>query len=343
MLSGKTPPVNHQFRLSQRGRADFVMLDHTVSTDNRFETKETIRQDSLCPGVFMLTVEMRNCRGGDYQFEVSNTQLNISFCTAGRSRIRFKSGVRCPDDILHSHTTCTVGCLQEARGAWTPLTDSCRMVNFSVSPEGFNRLWQDFSETLPRELSPLAGGQRPLPFFVGLPVTPYMQMVVNALVHPPVSGPGKKLLRECKMLELMVLLLSQLAGGECKRNKNIPLSADDMERIYAVRDILEQRMDAPPGLSQLSRMTGLNEFKLKRGFRQEFDTTPYGYLRTVRLNTAKQYLEKGDMNVYEACLAVGYSSLSNFIALFKKEFGITPGKVLQCALRVRSGVAGPSL
>jgi AraC-like DNA-binding protein len=56
----------------------------------------------------------------------------------------------------------------------------------------------------------------------------------------------------------------------------------------------------------------------------------------VRLETAHAHLQSGKMNVYEACVAVGYSSLSNFIALFKKEFGITPGKVLQCALRTRS-------
>lgn len=52
-------------------------------------------------------------------------------------------------------------------------------------------------------------------------------------------------------------------------------------------------------LIELSRLIGLNDYKLKKGFKEMFGTTVFGYLREKRLEKAFHLLQEGTMNVTE--------------------------------------------
>ena len=101
----------------------------------------------------------------------------------------------------------------------------------------------------------------------------------------------------------------------------------DFERLQEARGILEVEFVDPPGLFELARRVGLNDFKLKRGFKEAFGTTVFGYVRRLRMDKAKSLLENGDLNVTEAALEAGYSLLGHFAASFKKRFGILPSQI----------------
>jgi signal transduction histidine kinase/DNA-binding LacI/PurR family transcriptional regulator/CheY-like chemotaxis protein len=73
----------------------------------------------------------------------------------------------------------------------------------------------------------------------------------------------------------------------------------------------------------LARHLGLSERYLTRCFHQEMSIAPLMYLNRYRLKQAKTMLEVGT-NVTETALAVGFSSVSYFTHLFKKEVGILP-------------------
>jgi len=75
---------------------------------------------------------------------------------------------------------------------------------------------------------------------------------------------------------------------------------------------------------ELARLAGLNDYKLKAGFRQVFGTTVFGYLRQQRLEQARQLLQAQEISVTEAAATVGYSSQGHFAAAFRKQFGINP-------------------
>jgi AraC-like DNA-binding protein len=68
-----------------------------------------------------------------------------------------------------------------------------------------------------------------------------------------------------------------------------------------------------------------------RRFREEYGETPYGYLLTRRIERAKALLRRGDLNVTEVCVAVGWKSLGSFSARFAEIVGETPS-----AYRARS-------
>jgi AraC-like DNA-binding protein len=74
-------------------------------------------------------------------------------------------------------------------------------------------------------------------------------------------------------------------------------------------------------------MAGLNEFKLKKGFKETFNQTVFEYLSDVRLETARNDLLNTGKSVTEIACELGYSSLQHFSAAFSKKFGVSPKKM----------------
>ena len=72
---------------------------------------------------------------------------------------------------------------------------------------------------------------------------------------------------ESKVWELMALQLAQITENSEQQNQYFLKSAD-RERLERARQILGDRFDNPPSLSNLAQEIGLNECALKRGFRQ---------------------------------------------------------------------------
>lgn len=62
---------------------------------------------------------------------------------------------------------------------------------------------------------------------------------------------------------------------------------------------------------------------LERHFKDTFHITPFGMLRKKRLFASMDCLRNG-ASVVEAALESGFPDYSNYIQLFKKQFGITP-------------------
>lgn len=288
----------------------------------------------LIPGVIMHCVSHCQDKVREYGFAVEQSPLSLSFCTKGRATIAMHSPRRSDADIVHSPATCTLSYLPEAKGKWIPLTRECKFFTLQFHSEVLTDLWGTMEESLGPQLAPLAKGKAPCSFFQGVQTSPTAQTALNSLtLPPPVGEKGRELFMRCKLMETLLLLTSQPHERRTDESSTIFLSKTDVSRIHQAREILEEQMEEPPTLSELARLTGLNEFKLKRGFRQVFSTTPYSHLRDARLNKARKYIESGEMNVCETCTAVGYSNLGNFITLFKKRFGTTPGELRKSALR----------
>jgi AraC-like DNA-binding protein len=129
---------------------------------------------------------------------------------------------------------------------------------------------------------------------------------------------------ESKALELLALTFAQVGLEDNHSPARPRLRPDDIERIHHARDILVDKMDEPPSLLALARHVGLNDFKLKVGFRQVFGTTAFGYLHDQRMERARRMLEERRFNVTEVACTVGYANPSHFSAAFKRKFGVNP-------------------
>lgn len=153
--------------------------------------------------------------------------------------------------------------------------------------------------------------------------TPAMQTVLEQVLNCPFQGLTRQIYLEGKCWELIALKLDQLATEPPFTTPN-QLNRGDIDRIHEAKAILTRNWQTPPSLLELARQVGLNDYKLKLGFRQVFGTTAFGYLWHYRMEQARQLLVEGQYNIKEVSTLVGYAKQSNFAAAFRKKYGTNP-------------------
>jgi AraC-like DNA-binding protein len=158
-----------------------------------------------------------------------------------------------------------------------------------------------------------------------LPIDFALHNCINTILNCPFSDSLKALFLFSKSIELLVLQAE--AFDRANRNPAFIKCSGDRERILFARDYLLQNMDCPPSLTQLAHMAGINEYKLKRGFKEMFNLTAFQYLSAARLDVALRELQEGKKNLTEIASDLGYASLQHFSNAFKKKFGVSPSGV----------------
>jgi len=188
-----------------------------------------------------------------------------------------------------------------------------------------DRFAQLFSPYYPQLVADM---QAERPFMIERPdahYTPQMLSIIHAIWNSTLQGNMKKLFLETKMMELMLLQSEQFAQRITVTD--VLKSKDDLDSIYLAREIILKEMQHPPTLTQLARRCGLNEFKLKKGFKQIFNNTVFGYLNIARLEQAKSMLLENKSTLSAIAFETGYAHPQHFSRAFKKHFGVTPGSL----------------
>ncbi len=157
---------------------------------------------------------------------------------------------------------------------------------------------------------------------------PALRVIAEQIMRCTLSGPLLDTFYHGKALELLALGFSDLHTEEPSKQAML-LSLSDVDRVRQARDILLADRGSPPTLSQLSRLVGLNEFKLKQGFRFVFNTTAFALLNMDRMEEAERLLREGRMNVAQVGYKVGYASNAAFSRAFRRCFGYPPSAILR--------------
>jgi AraC family transcriptional activator of pyochelin receptor len=112
-----------------------------------------------------------------------------------------------------------------------------------------------------------------------------------------------------------------------KNSSYILLTKSDIEKIHASKEYLLLNMDNPPTLKELAHRMGMNDFKLKKGYKQVFGTTIFGDFNRSRMEKALFHLLHTELSLADISLLVGYQDSPNFIRAFRSWYGTTPGQV----------------
>ena len=151
-----------------------------------------------------------------------------------------------------------------------------------------------------------------------------IQSVINEIIHCPYSEGLKDLFLLSKSIELLVL---QAELYEHQGNKSYIKDDNDRKKLLDAKELLTARIDNPPTLSELSKLVSLNEYKLKKGFKELNGTTVFGYIKHIRMNLAKTLLLETTKTAKEIAYETGYGSPQHFSKAFKEQFGIAPNSI----------------
>ncbi|MFT3823391.1 MAG: AraC family transcriptional regulator [Chitinophagaceae bacterium] len=127
-----------------------------------------------------------------------------------------------------------------------------------------------------------------------------------------------------KATELLLAVLDEFSQDPDEGSRNIKLSKWDTEQLYTLKRWLTENSDEPGTMEEIAHRTGLNTFKLKRGFRQLFGVSIFSFVLRIRMKRALVLLKQSNESVSSIGMILGYKNLFSFIRAFKKYYGCSP-------------------
>lgn len=133
---------------------------------------------------------------------------------------------------------------------------------------------------------------------------------------------------QCIFIESKILSLFHkvLEGLKTHPVPSIGLSSNDIQKLRAAKTYIVKNLAKNYTLIELAHQVGLNDFKLKKGFKELFGSTVFTYRHSIRMSTAKNLLQSG-LQVNEVSEEVGYKHAHHFSAAFKEYFDMLPSTI----------------
>ena len=105
-------------------------------------------------------------------------------------------------------------------------------------------------------------------------------------------------------------------------------------RVQIVRILIEAQFHRKLRLSEMGRAVSLSSWRLAHLFKAETGMSPLRYLTLVRLQKAKDQLERVIPSIREVGASVGMPNPSQFTKTFKAAYGMTPVEYRRTYLRI---------
>jgi AraC-like DNA-binding protein len=129
---------------------------------------------------------------------------------------------------------------------------------------------------------------------------------------------------------IIVRLISDFLEKALNQQTDSLQSKDDFyaEKLMEVENILYSYLQKDlPKLNVIARQVALSESTLKRHFKEAFGKNVYGYYLEKKMELARHLLSENGLTVRQVALNLGYENVSNFIEIFRKNCGCSPGSI----------------
>lgn len=130
---------------------------------------------------------------------------------------------------------------------------------------------------------------------------------------------GEDVIRNMAAIEILVLLNAAFSLKTTEENDS------GSGTIKAAIEFINKNFDKPLLLEDIAKNSYVSVNQLCRLFNKYCGTTVAKYITSRRITEAKKLLSSGK-NVTDTAMLCGFDDYANFIRVFKKHVGITPGK-----------------
>ncbi len=124
--------------------------------------------------------------------------------------------------------------------------------------------------------------------------------------------------------------LREKFGKELVSLKPSEVAVTSVDQVFLkkVMDAIESKIgDEEFGVTELADTIGLSSKQLQRKLKGLANTTANDFIRSFRLQRAKELLQKDSTTIAEIAYSVGFSSPAYFTKCFQEQFGQTPSEV----------------
>ncbi len=155
-------------------------------------------------------------------------------------------------------------------------------------------------------------------------LTVQLKDIIQSIIHCSYTDELRRFYLELKTKEFLFLSMMPIEQGVTPA---IWLTPRSIELIHESKRMLENNFDQHITIAIMAKQLGINEFKLKAGFKKIFGISMFDYLIQTKMQKAKKLLLETDKPIKEIAHLTGYASKQSFLNAFKKHFHNTPGSL----------------
>ena len=285
----------------------------------------------LRPGIELIieNLKLRDNLILEAEYNEANVAFGIGFCLAGNA-IGKLYGID-EEFYVTSGQGSLVFALKQQGSMKYQLGQRITVASLIIEPMMFNTFIDTQLMYIPTELKQIINGDYSSFYIQNFQMTSVMKMAAQQIINCPYQGLTRRLYLEGKGIEILAYYTELLSKQPVSSQQVINLKPDEINRIYYAKEILFKNFQNPPSLIDLAKLVGLNDYKLKVGFRHCFGNTVFGCLHDYRMEEAKKLLETKKLNINQVAHSVGYASENSFSSAFRKKFGVSPSTYRACS------------
>ncbi|MCG8578660.1 MAG: AraC family transcriptional regulator [Bacteroidales bacterium] len=197
-----------------------------------------------------------------------------------------------------------------------------KWVGFKLKMSGLTELMEEAKPVLEN----LFGGKTAIAYHAILKSE--LETIINDIFSYKQLAFGSAPMIISKGLELFVNLINTIRLL-VNDNSLSGLHPEDLKRLYALKERLTSNLEEKFTIESLAEDFGVSSSKLKRDFKQLYDTSIYHFHTLAKMDEAFRRLKTGEYSVSEVGYDMGYQNLSKFSEMFKKIKGISPKEVIK--------------
>ena len=129
---------------------------------------------------------------------------------------------------------------------------------------------------------------------------------------------------EAKAREIIASLVQVLLQKPDLKVGGNRLSRRDRHRILEAKEIILANIEDVPAIPELAHMVGMNQTKLKAGFKEIVGSTIGRFVSRSQMSPAARMLTSTDLDICRISQSFGFRHPGNFSQAFKRHFGRTP-------------------
>jgi AraC-like DNA-binding protein len=131
-------------------------------------------------------------------------------------------------------------------------------------------------------------------------------------------------LKEGKTLELLSLLFNQYAKDLDPAIQSTRIKEIYRDKILEAEKILLHDLQNTPTIPDLAKQLGINQQKLKQGFKKVFGMPIAKYTAKRKMEYARLLILETEQSIGDIAFTVGYKNHSQFSKRFKSVYGFLP-------------------
>jgi AraC-like DNA-binding protein len=176
---------------------------------------------------------------------------------------------------------------------------------------------------LKQDFLALFSGRQGGPALFALKAPPRLLAIAGEMLRPGVDGRAGELLLAAHATEILARTIAAARQGS-----TAALAGDRKRgRLETIRAMIDADLKRRWSIAELARHAGVSRRSFNTQFRRAFGVTAFDYLRTRRLETAREAIVAQGLSVNEAAYLAGYSNPANFATAFRKHFGHAPSRI----------------